>query len=81
VKLLVIEASGIIDIDYTGSQILQQTITELRAKGISIALARLSDTHAQAQAQHSGLIGVVGVEHVFMSVDEAVVKLAPGRGS
>src|SRR5262249_14576510 len=49
-KLLVIEASGIIDIDYTGSQILQGAIVDLRAKGISVALARLSDARAQVQA-------------------------------
>ena len=32
VKLLVIEASGMIAIDYTGSQILQQTIARLRSR-------------------------------------------------
>ena len=34
VKLLVIEASGMIDIDYTGSQIFQETIAELRSRSI-----------------------------------------------
>ena len=56
VRLLVIEGSGIIDIDYTGSQMLQQNIADLRERGIDVALARLSDTHAQANAQRSGLI-------------------------
>ena len=41
VKLLVIEASGMIDIDYTGSQILQQTIVQLRSRSIEVAIARL----------------------------------------
>src|SRR5262249_56392952 len=39
VKLVVIEASGMIDIDYTGSQIFQQTIPELRARSINVAIA------------------------------------------
>jgi len=77
VMLLVIEASGIIDIDYTGSQILQGAITDLRAKGISVALARLSDARAQVQARRTGLVEAIGAEHVFMSADEAVQKLGP----
>jgi SulP family sulfate permease len=43
VKLLVIEANGIIDIDYTGSQILRRAIAELGAMNIIVALTRLSD--------------------------------------
>ena len=54
VKLLVIEANGIIDIDYTGSQVLQRAIADLRAAGIVVAIARLSDEQAQRQAHRSG---------------------------
>jgi MFS superfamily sulfate permease-like transporter len=77
VRLLIIEAHGIIDIDYTGSRILQQTITNLRAKGITIAFARLSDPRAESQAHHSGLIDAIGADHVFLSTEDAVQKLAP----
>jgi sulfate permease, SulP family len=81
VKLLVIEASGIIDIDYTGSQILQQAITDLSAKEIGVAIARLSDKQAQDQAQRSGLIEAIGNDHVFLSVEDAVRKLRPAAAS
>src|SRR6516162_2963458 len=64
VKLLVIEASGMIDIDYTGSQILQRTIAELRSRSIGVAIARLSDPQAQAQAGQTGLIAALGPERV-----------------
>src|SRR5262249_55008458 len=77
VKLLVIEASGMIDIDYTGSQILQQTIAALRSRSIAVAVARLSHTHAQAQADRTGLIAALGPERVFRSVEEAVRRLGP----
>jgi sulfate permease, SulP family len=77
VKLLIIEANGIIDIDYTGSQILRRAIDELGARNIVVALARLSDERAQAQAYRTGLIGTIGPDRVFMSVEEAVRKLAP----
>src|SRR5215471_10639089 len=78
VKLLVIEASGMIDIDYTGSQIFQQTIAELRARSIDVAIARLSDPRAQAQASQTGLIAALGPERAFRTVEEAVRQLRPG---
>jgi sulfate permease, SulP family len=77
IALLVIEATGVIDIDYTGSQILARTIAGLRAAQITVALARLSETRAQAQARRTGLIEAIGRDHVFLSVEEAVRKLGP----
>src|SRR5215467_3752879 len=77
VKLLVIEASGMIDIDYTGSQIFQETIAELRARSIDVAIARLSDPRAQAQADRTGLIAALGPERAFRTVEEAVRRLRP----
>jgi sulfate permease, SulP family len=77
VKLLVIEASGMIDIDYTGSQILQQTIARLRSRSIEVAIARLSDKQAQAEARRTGLIAALGPERVFKSVEEAVRRIGP----
>jgi MFS superfamily sulfate permease-like transporter len=79
VKLLVIEASGMIDIDYTGSQILQQTIAELRSRSIDVAIARLSDQVAQEEASRTGLIAALGPERLFKSVEEAVRRI--GRGA
>ena len=81
VKLLVIEASGIIDIDYTGSKILQQGIADLKAAGIVVAIARLSEERAQIQAGDSGLIDAIGTDHIFLSVEDAVRKLGPGTRS
>jgi sulfate permease, SulP family len=77
VKLLVIEASGIIDIDYTGSQLLRRAIVELKKRGITVAIARLSHEQAQREAGRTGLVQSVGRDHVFMSVEEAVRKLGP----
>jgi SulP family sulfate permease len=77
VKLLVIEASGMTDIDYTGSQILQQTIARLRSHSIEVAIARLSDERAEAEASRTGLTAAVGPERVFKSVEEAVRRIGP----
>ncbi|MDM0111852.1 SulP family inorganic anion transporter [Variovorax sp. J22R133] len=75
VKLLIIEANGIIDIDYTGSQVLLRAITELAAGDVVVAIARLSGGRARAQAQRTGLIEAIGQDRVFMTVQEAVLKL------
>jgi len=75
---VVIEASGMIDIDYTGSQIFQQTIAELRARSIDVAIARLADPRAQAQASQTGLIAALGPGRAFRTVEEAVRQLRPG---
>jgi SulP family sulfate permease len=77
VKLLVIEANGIIEIDYTGSQIVSRAIADLRARNIDVAIARLSDHRAQAHARRTGLIETIGSDRVFLSVEEAIRKLAP----
>lgn len=72
VRLIVIEASGIVGIDYTGSRILRETIAALRAQGIAVALARLSAERAQMQAEQTGLLAYLGTASVFKSVDDAV---------
>jgi len=78
VRLVILEASGVIDIDYTGSQRLQQTVARLRADGIEVALARLSAERAQRQAERTGLLAAFGPGRVFRSVEDAVRALAPG---
>jgi MFS superfamily sulfate permease-like transporter len=65
------------DIDYTGSQILQQTIAGLRSRSIEVAIARLSDGRAQSEARRTGLIAALGPERVFKSVEKAVRRIGP----
>jgi sulfate permease, SulP family len=77
VKLLIIEGNGIIDIDYTGAQTLIQTIVGLRRNGIVVAIARLADPGAQTEAHRTGLLGAIGSDHMFLSVEEAVQTLRP----
>jgi SulP family sulfate permease len=72
VKLVVIEASGMIDIDYTGAEMLIRYIAFLREQGIDMAMARLSAERAAAQAQRTGLLDAFGRDHVFHSVEDAI---------
>jgi sulfate permease, SulP family len=71
-RLVVIEANGTIDIDFTGSQVLQQTILELRRRNIDVAIARLESERARHAATRTGLMATLGADHVFRSVDDAM---------
>jgi len=71
-RYLVIEAHGVIDIDFTGSDMLQKLITELRERGVDVAIARMSSERALAAARRTGLIDTLGEDHIFRSVEEAI---------
>ncbi len=79
--LIVIEANGVIDVDFTGSQIMQQAIGELRQSGIEFAVARLESERAKAAAARTGLIDAIGADHIFRSVDEAIRGYKSTRSS
>jgi MFS superfamily sulfate permease-like transporter len=75
--LVVIEASGVTDFDYTGSQSLQAAIARLREGGAEVAMARLIVTHAQQAAAQSGLVETLGPANIFKTVEEAVDTIKP----
>ena len=55
-RLVVIEANGVIDVNFTGSQILQRAVDDLRRRGIDVAVARLESERAVKAAARTGLI-------------------------
>ncbi|MBI1219530.1 MAG: STAS domain-containing protein [Rhodobacteraceae bacterium] len=71
-EVIVIEATGVIGVDFTGGQILQDAVTALRAEGHQMVLARLENERAEAAAARTGLIAAFGQHHVYHSVEEAV---------
>jgi MFS superfamily sulfate permease-like transporter len=77
VRVLVLECSGVIDVDYTGAQALIREITRLRAAGLAIAIARLSDSRARAAAERTGLLATLGPNRTFDAVHEALGALDP----
>jgi MFS superfamily sulfate permease-like transporter len=77
-KLLVLEASGIVEIDFTAAQMLHELIAECRRRDVTLAVARLESTRAQQAFERFGIYDVLPKDHIFHSVDEAVRKLAPG---
>jgi MFS superfamily sulfate permease-like transporter len=78
--LVVIEANGIINFDFTGAQIFQQVVSELRGRGVDVVIARLESEHALRAAERSGLIATLGRDHVFRSVEDAIQAHKRRRG-
>jgi len=76
-KLLVIEANAIVEIDYTGAKILSDAIKILRDAGVDVAFARLESVRAQESFARQGLEALVGRDHLFHSVAEAITALGP----
>jgi SulP family sulfate permease len=72
--LLVLEASGILEIDFTAAQTLLGLIEECHADGVTVAMARLESTRAQNAFARFGLYEVLPKDRIFFSVDEAVRK-------
>jgi sulfate permease, SulP family len=75
-RLVVLDAMGMTDIDYTGACALRQMLDQLDHSGLSFALARINKT-ARAGLARSGLLARIGEDHLFASVGEAVNALRP----
>ena len=72
VRLLVLEATGIVEIDFTAAQILTEIIRQCHDDGIDFAIARLESTRAQKAIIRFGIDTVLGPDRQFHSVEEAI---------
>jgi len=75
--LVVLEASGIADIDFTAAEALTEVISHCRAANIRFAVARLESVRAKKALDRYGVLARLGPDHLFHSVDEAVKTHAP----
>jgi SulP family sulfate permease len=76
-RLIVLEATGIVEIDFTAAQILSDIIRTCRAAGVDLAIARLESVRAQDAIARFGIAALLGADHLFHSVEEAI---RAGRG-
>jgi MFS superfamily sulfate permease-like transporter len=74
-RLFVLEATGIIEIDFTAAQVLRDLIERCHADGVDFAIARLESIRAQAAMARFGIDRLLGPDHSFRSVEEAVRAL------
>ena len=78
-RLIVIEANALVEIDYTGAAVLAELVRGLRQRGVDVAVARLESVRAQQSFTRLGLLTVIGPDHIFHSVEEAVEALSGPR--
>ena len=76
-KLIVLEASGIAEIDFTAAQALKDAIQRCHDRHVTFAVARLESVRARGALVRFGVMDLLKAEYVFRSVDEAIKSLAP----
>jgi MFS superfamily sulfate permease-like transporter len=70
--LIVLEATGIVEIDFTAAQILSDTINACRSLGVGFAIARLESHRAQQAIEKFGIDALIETKRPFHSVEEAI---------
>jgi MFS superfamily sulfate permease-like transporter len=75
-RLVVLEASGIAEIDYTAAQTLLGIIGQCRMRGIDFAIARLGSARAELAMRRFGVLALIGDNRLFHSVAEAIAAVA-----
>ena len=73
-RVVVLDAIGMSDLDYTGSRALRDVLDALDREHISFAIARAGE-HVRDSLARSGLLERIGEDRLFPSVGEAVTAL------
>jgi sulfate permease, SulP family len=74
VHALIFDAAGMSDIDYTGLQAFGDLANELEERGVTIGIARASHL-VHHNLKHGALLGQLGPNSLFDSVDEGVTAM------
>ena len=74
VRVVILDANAMSDIDYTGLQALRGLTAELNRRGVAIGVARASHL-VHHELKHGALLAELGHDHLFASVEEAVTSL------
>ena len=80
VRVLVLDANGMSDIDYTGAKALGDMVEQLGRRGVSVRMARASHL-VHHDLKHAGLLQTLGTGDLFASVEEAVGAPEHGDGA
>ena len=80
VRLAVLEAAGVVDIDFTAAAALKDVVRACHASGVVFAVARLESVAAQAAFTRLGLRDLIGPDHIFDSVAQAIEACGPTNG-
>ncbi len=76
-RVVVLDAIGMFDIDYTGSRVLRAVLDDLAREQIGFAVAR-AGAHARRSLARAGLLERIGPQNLHSSVDLAVTAFLEG---
>jgi SulP family sulfate permease len=80
IEWFVIDAEAIIDIDVTAAEALKKLQSELKRKGIVLAMARTSHP-LRRMLKRSGLTDLIGQDYIFPTVSTAVQTFLESKGA
>jgi SulP family sulfate permease len=75
VRLIVLEATGILEIDFTAAGVLNDLIRKCHSENIDFSIARLESIRAQEAIAQFGIDQSLGPNRVFHSVADALAAL------
>jgi sulfate permease, SulP family len=75
VHAIILEASSIMEIDFTGAQTLAATIRFWKDRGVDFYVARLESLRAQQAIEKYNILPLLAAGRTFHSVDEAMRRL------
>jgi MFS superfamily sulfate permease-like transporter len=78
-RLVVLEATGIVEIDFTAAQALRDVIREYHDAGTAFAIARLESERAQDAITRFHIDELLGSDRIFRSVEEAIRTFCAGK--
>ncbi len=74
-KLVVLEANSIAEIDYSAALMLREEIKNCHRRGVDFAIARLESVRAQDAFDQFGVKNALGADRLYHSVEEATRAL------
>ncbi|HUN57099.1 MAG TPA: SulP family inorganic anion transporter [Candidatus Binataceae bacterium] len=78
VKWLVVDAAAITSIDYSASSVLRDVRQDLGSRHVGLILAR-AEPSLRSHLEHHGLISVIGADHIFFTLREALAAINEQR--
>lgn len=78
VHAIILEASSMLELDFTGAQILGEIIKFWKDRSVDFYIARLESVRAQQALEKFGISALLGERRIFHSVDDAVRQARNG---
>jgi len=76
IECVVLDAEAVYDIDSSGAQVLLELLASLEEQGIRFVMARVR-SELRDELTVSGMEGLIGTEHIYLEVDDAVTANQP----